>query len=603
MKYHQSAIRRIAAPLLLATTFLACSQNNSSQVQSEAQQFLDEYSRQYQVLYKEASEAQWQANTYIVEGDTTNAARVRKADEALTSFTGSIEVIDKIKGFLADSANLTDLQKLQLEKMLYIAAGAPQTVPEVVKARIAAEAAQNETLYGFTFMIGSQPVTTNQIDSLLVHSTSLDERRAAWEASKEVGKALKPGIINLRKLRNESVQGLGYSDFFTYQVSDYGMSREEMLALCDTLISQLRPIYRELHTWTRYELAKRYNQPVPQYLPADWLPNRWAQSWEDLVSVEGLDLSKAFADKTPEWIVKAGEDFYTSLGFSKLPQSFWDKSSLYAVPADAPYKKNNHASAWHLDLDKDVRSLMSVEVNPYWYNTTLHELGHIYYFMAYSNPDVPLLLRDGANRAYHEGIGTMMELASSQRRFLVNRKLAPEDAQVDNIAQLLKTALNYVVFIPFSAGTMTRFENDLYVENLSPDKFNERWWEYAREYQGIVPPTARGEEFADGLTKTHINDDPGQYYDYALSQVLLFQIHDHIATKILDQDPHDADYYGNKQVGKFLNDLMSPGASRPWREVLRETTGRPLDAQAMVQYFAPLYDWLKKQNEGREHTI
>ena len=47
------------------------------------------------------------------------------------------------------------------------------------------------------------------------------------------------------------------------------------------------PLYRELHTWARYELAKKYKQPVPDYIPADWLPNRWGQDWTSLVNVEG----------------------------------------------------------------------------------------------------------------------------------------------------------------------------------------------------------------------------------------------------------------------------------------------------------------------------
>jgi peptidyl-dipeptidase A len=160
-----------------------------------------------------------------------------------------------------------------------------------------------------------------------------------------------------------------------------------------------------------------------------------------------------------------------------------------------------------------------------------------------------------------------------------------------------------VVFIPFSAGTMTHFEHDLYSDSLPANQFNADWWQYAKQYQGIVPPTTRNEEYADAATKTHINDDPAQYYDYALSSALLFQLHEHIAKDILHQDPHNTDYYGNKAVGDFLKALMKPGASRPWREVLKETTGRPLDAQAMVEYFAPLYNWLKEQNKGRKYTI
>jgi len=48
---------------------------------------------------------------------------------------------------------------------------------------------------------------------------------------------------------------------------------------------------------------------------------------------------------------------------------------------------------------------------------------------------------------------------------------------------------------------------------------------------------------------------------------------------------------------------MAPGATRPWREVLRETTGRELDGKAMVEYFEPLYVWLQQQNRGRKATL
>ena len=565
--------------------------------------WLASYDSTYRRLYTASSEAEWASNTRIVPGDSTNALRTRAANEALAAFVGSVENIARIRGYLTERAALTPLQVRRLESMLYAAGGSPQTVADVVRQRIAAEAAQTEKLYGYTFRIDGKAVTPNTIDSLLRVSTSVSERRKAWESSKEVGPTLRAGLLTLRDLRNRTVQGLGFDDYFTYQVSDYGMTPDEMLAMNDNLIRQLRPLYRELHTWARYELARRYKVPVPDMLPADWLPNRWGQNWDALVTVQGLNVDSALASRTPEWVVRSGEDLYKSLGFAPLPQSFWDKSSLYPLPASSPFKKNTHASAWHVDLEHDVRSLMSVEANADWYETSAHELGHVYYYMSYTNPSVPVTLRGGANRAYHEGIGSMMGLAASQRRFLANRGLIPANAQPDQTRQLLKEALNYVIFIPFAAGTMTRWENDFYRGGLSQDRLNARWWELARRYQGIAPPAPRGEQFADALTKTHINDDPGQYYDYALSQALLFQLHNHIATNILKQNPHDTDYFGNKAVGDFLKTLMAPGASRPWRDVLKETTGQELNAQAMVQYFAPLHTWLKEQNKGRTYTL
>jgi peptidyl-dipeptidase A len=177
------------------------------------------------------------------------------------------------------------------------------------------------------------------------------------------------------------------------------------------------------------------------------------------------------------------------------------------------------------------------------------------------------------------------------------------DGQADETQALLKEALNYIIFIPWSAGTMTQFEYELYAKNLPKDQYNRRWWEMVKKYQGIEPPNERGEEYCDAATKTHITDDAAQYYDYALSFILLYQLHDHIATKILKQDPHATNYYGNQEVGRFLDEIMRPGSSRDWREVLREKTGEDLSAKAMLRYFEPLMEYLKKENAGREHTL
>ncbi|NOX38305.1 MAG: M2 family metallopeptidase [Calditrichaeota bacterium] len=595
-------MKRMGLFALLLLGILGC--QSQKDIRPEAQAFIDEYTEKFQKLYYAAAQAEWKSNTMIIEGDSTNAIATRKANEALAAFTGSVENIQKIQQFLKHRNQLTPLQVRQLEAMLYMAANNPQTVPEVVKARIKAETEQTEKLFGFDFKIDGQSVTTNEIDEILRTENNLEKRLKAWEASKEVGKPLKEGLIKLRELRNKTVQALNYPDYFTYQVSEYGMTTEEMLQLTRQLIQEVWPLYRELHTYARYELAKRYGvRQVPDYLPAHWLPNRWGQDWNAMIQVEGLDLDGVLAQKSAEWIVKQGERFYISLGFPPLPRTFWERSSLYPLPKDAPYKKNNHASAWHLDLDRDVRSLMSVIPNAAWYETVHHELGHVYYFMAYSRPQVPILLRSGANRAFHEAMGSLMGLAAMQKPFLAHLNLLPEDSQTDEIKLLLKEALNYIVFIPWSAGVMTEFEKRLYADNLPADQFNQTWWELKKKYQGIVPPEPRDETYCDAASKTHINNDAAQYYDYALSFVLLFQLHDYIARNILKQDPHATNYYGSKEVGAFLERLMAPGATRDWRELLQDVLGEEMSARAMVEYFAPLMDYLKNVNRGRTYTL
>ena len=593
------------APLLLlglAVLAAAGCQQKPDALPAEVDAFLAEYSAEFVQLYAESSEAEWGSNTHIVEGDDTNLKRTEAANRALAEFTGSAEVIDKAKGYLEQADQLEPLQTHQLEKVLYRAANNPQSVADVVNERITAEAKQTETLFGFDYQLAGQSVTTNEIDRQLRELTDLDARLAVWEASKEVGPALQEGLVRLVGLRNETVQALGYDDYFQYQVADYGMSTEEMMALNRRFIEELWPLYRELHTWARYELAELYGSEVPDLLPAHWLPNRWGQDWSSLVTVEGIDLGRALADRDAEWVVRQGEDFFVSLGFDSLPASFYERSSLYPLPPDAEYKKNNHASAWHIDLGEDVRSLMSVEPNEYWWMTVHHELGHIFYYQAYTRPEVPPLLRRGANRAFHEAVGYQLGLASMQKAFLQGRGMIGADVESDEIQALFREALDQVVFMPWSAGVMTFFERDLYA-GLPADQYNARWWEYVRRFQGIEPPTERDESFCDAATKTHINDDAAQYYDYALSYLILHQLHAHVANQILGQDPRNTDYYGRQDVGEFLRRLLQLGATRDWREVMIDYAGGELAAKAMLDYYAPLMAWLAEENKGRTHTL
>jgi len=605
-------MKKMIVFFIVSLTIISCSTKNtidtkdyrsSSSVIAEAQAYIDSYTETLLVLYYEAAEAQWQSNTMIVEGDTVISKRTNLANEKMASFTGSIGNISRARNFLKRKDELEPLQVKQLEVILYSAADSPQTVPDLVKQRIAAQTAQVEKLYGFDFKINGESVTTNQIDKTLRSSTDMDERLAAWSSSKEIGVELREGLTNLVSLRNSTVQALGYDDYFQYQVSDYDMTVEEMTDLMNKFNRELRPLYRELHTYWRYELAEKYGLPVPEMIPAPWLPNRWGQDWTALVTVEGLDLTAALADKDAEWVVKQAENFYVSLGYDSLPASFYEKSSLYPLPEDATYKKNNHASAWHLDLQNDIRSLMSVEANPSWYETTHHELGHIYYYMAYTNENVPPLLRGGANRGYHEAIGSLMGLASMQKPFVEAIGLLPEGGEINEIEALMYEALNYVVFIPWSCGVMTMFEKGLYNGEITPDNYNAKWWEIKYKYQGIVPPGERGEEYNDAASKTHINNDAAQYYDYAISYMLLFQLHNHIAKNILNQDPHATNYFGSKEVGNFLWSILEKGASGDWRELLREKTGSDLSANPMLEYFQPLMVWLQEKNAGRVHTL
>lgn len=570
--------------------------------QEEADQLLAFYDPIYVALYTESARAAWLSSTDVSEEHTGMRTG---ADTAFSAFAGNAEVIRRARRLLEHPDRLDAITVRQLRQMLYLAASAPQTNPELARARVAAEARQSAALDGYQFCLRregdtcAEPVITNDLDRILSESTALDERLRAWEASKEVGSVLRDGLVELRGLRNGVAREMGYPDFFGFQVDNYGMTTEQMMEMLDRLVAEVRPLFEQLQCWARNELARRYGVAEPPALiPAHWIGNRWGQSWPGLV--EGVDMDALVEGREPEWMVHQAERFYTSMGFAPLPGTFWENSDLYPVPEGQTRRKNAHASAWHVDLQSDVRSLMSVEPTWEWFTTTHHELGHIYYYMSYSRDEVPFLLREGANRSYHEGVGDLIALAASQEPYLREIGLLQEGQEVDEMRWLLDSALTGpITFLPWSAGTMSHFERDLYAGELPPEELNRRWWEHVARYQGIAPPSERPAEGCDACTKTHINDDPAQYYDYALANVLLYQLHDHICREILHQDPHACNYYGHREVGDFLRAVLSPGMTRDWREVLVEHTGRDLTAEPMLEYYRPLMQYLEEQNRGR----
>jgi peptidyl-dipeptidase A len=565
----------------------------------QARTFLEMYNRTYQRLQTVVTEANWAAMTEVTAEHT---GRRIGAEQVMAAFVGSDYVIELTKSLLAKTNQLDALTVRQLRMIYLQAADAPATLPELVNARIAAEARQAATMDGFEFQwqrpgaTNREPITANQMDDLLGASTNLVERLAVWEASKTSGVALKPGLLELRDLRNRVAREMGFSSFFALRAARFGMTVDELMAMNEELVRQTRPLYEQLHAWARQQLAARYGQPVPKLIPAHWLNNRWSQEWPGLVP--GVDLDPLFKDRAPEWIVQAAVRYGESLGLPFVPKSFWEKSDLYELPADAKRKKNTHASAWDMNLNRDVRSLMNVRPDFYWFETAHHELGHVFYYLAYANPDVPYVLRTGASPAFHEGMAETLATPTVQLPYLRQLGVVPPDMKFDETQWLLNAALNQVVFIPWAAGVMASWERDFYDRDLPADQLNQRWWEYVAKYQGVAAPTPRGEEFCDAATKTHINDDPAEYHKYAAAFAIKYQLHQHLARKVLHQDPRNCNFNGDKDVGAFLYRIMRLGATRDWRAIIKDATGEELSGQAMLDYYAPLLKWLQEQNQG-----
>ena len=460
-------------------------------------------------------------------------------------------------------------------------------------------------------MHNGKTITGDDAEALMGKLRSPNELKEVWQSWHEnVGRPMRGDYTRMVEIANQGAKELGYADTGAMWRSQYDMSPEEFAAMSDRLWAETKPLYDQLHCYTRTKLNQKYGdavQPKTGPIRADLLGNMWAQEWGniyDVVAPKGSgdigynleDLLKA-KKYTPEKMVKAGEGFYTSLGFAPLPESFWSRSQI-TRPRDREVVC--HASAWDLDNKDDLRIKMCTKVNADDFVTIHHELGHNFYQRAYNQQ--PYLYLNGANDGFHEAIGDFIALSVTPEYLvqigLLDRSKVP-DASKDT-GLLLRQAMDKVAFLPFGL-LVDKWRWGVFNGSITPANYNQAWVDLKREYQGITPPVARSEADFDPGAKFHI---PGNtpYARYFLARILQFQFYKAACDMSGWKGPlHRCSFYGNKEVGQRLNQMLAMGASHPWPDALQAFTGsREMSAKPMLEYFAPLQRWLEDQNRGKQ---
>jgi peptidyl-dipeptidase A len=246
----------------------------------------------------------------------------------------------------------------------------------------------------------------------------------------------------------------------------------------------------------------------------------------------------------------------------------------------------------------DVRTKMCIKPNEEDFTTIYHELGHVYYYMAYN--DQPPIFQQGAHDGFHEAIGDTIVLSMTpsylQSIGLVSAQTPSNEAVIN--AQM-RMALAKVAFLPFGL-MIDRWRWGVFDGSIKPDDYNEAWWDLKAKYQGVAPIQARGEAFFDPGAKYHV---PGNtpYTRYFLANILQFQFYKALCDASGYKGPlYACSFYGNKAAGQKYLAMLSKGASQPWQDTLKDMTGSgKMDASALLEYFAPLQAWLQQQNEGQ----
>ena len=639
--------RHLLLPLAVAASLLtlsACRKEASQEAApataqsapagETADQFVARVNAELKAAYPEQTSAQWLSSTFI--NDDSQRIAAKSNERALAQLNQWIEQAKAFEGtpMSADSQRALKLLKLMTSMP---APRDPQKLAELTTI-----AARMEGMYGAgSFCTGEGDAKKcrqlGELEDVLRSSRDYDAQLEAWQGWHTIAKPMRQDYMRFVELVNQGSREMGFADAGAMWRSGYDMPADEFAAETDRLWGQVQPLFEQLHCYTRDKLTQAYGvdrgQVAGGLLPAHLMGNMWQQDWGNLwdmlepyKGVGSLDITAALEQQyqrdlgaaqykrgpgasvqarfeaqreaqlaVARQMTERAQEFYTSLGMRKLPDSYW-ANTQFIKPLDRDVVC--HASAWDMNMAGDVRTKMCIKPNEEDFTTIYHELGHIYYDLAY-NP-LPPLFQGGANDGFHEAIGDTIVLAMTPQYLnsigLVDK---PQESREATINAQMRMALSGVSFLPFGL-MIDRWRWGVFDGSIKPEQYNQKWWELKAQYQGVAPAGARGEEFFDAGAKYHV---PGNtpYLRYFLARILQYQFYKGLCDAAGYTGPlNQCTFYGNKEAGQKYWAMLSKGASQPWQATLKELTGTDkLDAAPMLEYFAPLQEWLKQQNEGQ----
>jgi peptidyl-dipeptidase A len=582
---------------ILVSAILLPAQNTKPTV-ADAQAFMTKAEARLAELSEQVQRATWVQENFIT--DDTEAMATDAIDEATAVTT---ELVEQAKQF--DGLQMPpELARQFLLLRLSLTAPAPKD------PKLRREMTQIGTSLDGDYGKGKYCRKPNDclditaIERIMANSRDPKELTDLWVGWHKISPPMRERYARFVELSNQGAREIGFADTGAMWRAGYDMTPEQFSAELERLWNQVRPLYLSLHTYVRGRLAKQYGTdivPLNAPIRADLLGNIWAQEWGNIFPILGLpkasqgyDLTELLKKKNLDarGMVGYGEGFFKSMGFAPLPQTFWERS-LLTKPADRDVVC--HASAWDIDNKDDLRIKMCIQVRGEDFVTIHHELGHNFYQRAYKKQ--PALFQNGANDGFHEAIGDAIALAITPEYLQKVGLLQNVPGGNNDIPQLLQQALDRVAFLPFGL-LIDQWRWKVFSGEIKPADYNKAWWDLKLKYQGVVPPVQRSEADFDPGAKYHVASNT-PYTRYFLAHILEFQFYRALCRESGYKGPlNRCTFFGSKEAGAKFNKMLEMGASKPWPDALEVLTERDIDAGALLEYFAPLKQWLDEQNKG-----
>ncbi|QMW21559.1 M2 family metallopeptidase [Sandaracinobacteroides saxicola] len=434
---------------------------------------------------------------------------------------------------------------------------------------------------------------------------------ALWSTWAGTGGVMKADYAAFVARTNEGARALGFADTGALWRAANDTPGLETQAETARVWAQIAPFYRLVHCYVRKRLNATYGdrvQPRTGPIRIDLTRNPVGMFWRGLTAMtspwpDGSQAVDAAVDArlrqqslSGVQMASLAEDFYVSLGYPKLPESFWQRSML-EKPADRVVDCSG--SATHIE-GRDVRLKFCATSDLTALRTMVHEVGHVYYALSYA--DQPLLFQNGANDAFHEALADFPVMSMTPAYFQRVGLLDPGIGNSANVElrQLWERTLERLPLLAYAVA-FEQWRWDVFAGRTQPADYNRQWWRLVADVQGLAPPTPRPDDGFDAAAVPHLaNNMP--YNRYFFANVLQHQFLARACTTMGWQGPlHRCSIYGKTQIGARMRAVAALGASVPWPQAL-DTFGIEgrYDAAPLLAYYQPLVPWLKAQTKGEQ---
>jgi peptidyl-dipeptidase A len=468
---------------------------------------------------------------------------------------------------------------------------------------------------------------TTIINDLMAKSDDYNDLLTLWSEAGEQYKPMNEIYKTRVNLVNEGARDIGYSDVGALWRSYYDMPEQKFEIELDKVWGQIKPLYNAMQCHIKSKLSDKYgndkinlNGPIDAHL----LGSVEANNWNNLKSFvipnqpalkRNYNVSEALVEQNYDAIkiVKAAEGLYTSMGFEPLPESFWQRSQFTKpVYPDGGYVSTN-CNAFPLDLGGDDQRLhMCIEPNEKDFNKAHSIIEFSYYAMAYNKHQPYYFQNLSGDPASFLAMNDAMELSLTPEYLSKMGLIEDVPDTSHDIAFLMQTAFDKIMNIPYYLA-VEKWRWQVYSGVISPNDYNEKWWDLREQYQGVSAPTKRSiNHFDPGASKYVVHDR--SLKDRIMAGIMSFQFQKALceATNIDAKENeiarHRCTVYQSKEAGNRMQAMFKLGKSVPWQQALSTLSGDPegrigLDGTAILEYFSPLKQYLDEQNKGLSCAI